>query len=259
MNIVVCLKQVPDVDNIKWTKENNLDRTNMLSKLNSYDDMALNWAADIKKRLPNVHITAISMGPNQAKDILNYALAMGADRAILLSDRLFAASDTLITSKILSAAIKKYIPDFDLILTGLVACDGDTGQVPVSLSVMLNILEYTHIVEINEVDEDKITFSKKTNNEITTFKSSYPLLLSVSSYDKKTLDLKIDSYIHAQDIPIEIVGADDLGLNKEEIGMQGSPTMVYKAFRPDFLRQGIEIKENISNCVVNFIKEEAND
>ena len=102
MNIVVCIKQVPDVDDIKWTKENNLDRQGMLSKLNSADEWALNWAMNLKSKFKEASVTAISMGPNQALDVLEYALAKGAERAILLSDKSFSGSDTLITAKILT-------------------------------------------------------------------------------------------------------------------------------------------------------------
>ena len=91
MNIVVCIKQVPDVDDIKWTKENNLDRSQMLSCINPHDEYALNWAAKIKAELKDVKITALSMGPKQAGDVLNYALAKCADSAILLCDKMFAA------------------------------------------------------------------------------------------------------------------------------------------------------------------------
>ena len=106
MDIVLCLKQVPDVDDIKWTKENNLDRSLMLSKLNPCDEFAIETAVKLKQALKDVSITAISMGPENAKEVLNYAAAKGADRAILLSDKAFAASDTLVTSKILASAIK---------------------------------------------------------------------------------------------------------------------------------------------------------
>ena len=93
MNIVVCIKQVPDVDDIKWTKENNLDRSQMLSKINLYDDWALNCAIKIKNQFKNVNLTAVSMGPMQALEVLQYALAKGATRAILLSDKFFSASE----------------------------------------------------------------------------------------------------------------------------------------------------------------------
>ena len=106
MNIVVCIKQVPDVDDIKWTKENNLDRQGMLSKLNTADEWVLDWAVQIKNRFKEANLTVVSMGPNQTKDVLEYALAKGANRAILLSDKMFSGSDTLITAKILSFAMK---------------------------------------------------------------------------------------------------------------------------------------------------------
>lgn len=255
MEIVVCIKQVPDVDNIKWTKENNLDRTNMLSKLNPYDDMALNWALKIKKRIANVHITAISMGPIQAKEILNYALAKGADRALLLCDNLFAGSDTLVTSEILSKAIKKYVPDFDLVLTGVLAPDGDTKQVPVSLSAMLDILDYENVFEINESNENEIIFCQNFDSKILKLKANYPLLISVSNYNKEEFLPKINDYINAQNLKAELISASDLDFNKDRVGISGSPTVVYKVFRPDFSRNTVELKENHIKYIVEFINE----
>ena len=161
MNIVVCIKQVPDVDDIKWTKENNLDRTNMLSKLNPHDEWALDWAKEIKSKFKDVKITAISMGPSQANEILSYALAKGADRAILLSDKAFSGSDTLVTAKILAKAIKKYVPDYNLVLTGQLACDGDTAQVPVSLAQLLDIPDAIWVNEIFNADKNLAIVSQK--------------------------------------------------------------------------------------------------
>ena len=155
MNIVVCIKQVPDTGDIRWTKENNLDRANMLSKLNEQDEWALDYAVKIKNKFKDVRITALSMGPNQAKEALEYALAKGADSAILLSDKLFSGSDTYATAKILACAISKYLGDFDLILTGQMASDGDTAQTPVSLAQMLDIIDATKRIA-GEVKSGKI-------------------------------------------------------------------------------------------------------
>ena len=109
-NIVVCIKQVPDTDDIKWTSENNISREGMLSILNPTDKMALDWAIKLKHET-NAKVSVFSMGPSQAKNILEYAYALGADEAYLLSDKAFAASDTLATGRVLSSAIKKIEPN----------------------------------------------------------------------------------------------------------------------------------------------------
>ena len=156
MNIVVCIKQVPDVDDIKWTKENNLDRANMLSRLNQNDEWAIDYAVKIKKQFRDVNITVISMGPMQAMEAIKYAIAKGADKGILISDKLFSGSDTYVTAKILACTISKIIKEFDIILTGQIASDGDTAQTPISLAQMLDIADVTNVVEIHNADKNAV-------------------------------------------------------------------------------------------------------
>lgn len=251
MNIVVCIKQVPDVDDIKWTKENNLDRTQMLSKINPSDEWALDYALKIKSILKNVQITAISMGPKNADETLKYALAKGATRAILLSDKLFAGSDTLITAKILSGAIKKYIPDFDLIITGQFASDGDTQQVPVSISQELQIIDVEQVIEIYNADKSNVMVAQKLDNEINILEVKTPCLIAVNKEREEKYIPKIDDYIRAQNSIIEEYGAQDLGI--EQSGVITSPTIVHKAFRPNFERIPKEITGNVAKSLVNII------
>jgi len=255
LDIVVLIKQVPDVDDIKWTKENNLDRSLMLSKINPYDEWALDYALKLKKNRGDVKITAVSMGPNQAEEVLNYALIKGADRAILLSDKFFAASDTLATSKILAEAIKKYIPDFSLIITGQLAPDGDTQQVPVSVAQKLDIVDLGHVVEIYNIDNHRAIASQKIKNEIKMLEVKAPCLLSVQKECEEKFIPKIDDYVKAQTKIIEKYGAEDLGLMKNEIGIIGSPTMVYKAFRPIIEKETKEISSDYSSTLLDIIKE----
>ena len=253
MDIVVCVKQVPDVDDIKWTKENNLDRSAMLSKINMYDEWALDYALSIKSKFKDVKITAVSMGPLQAKETLSYALAKGADRAILLSDKLFSASDTLATAKILASGISKYIPDYKLILTGQMAQDGDTAQVPVSLAHLLDIPDATNVVEIYNADKNTAIVSQMLDNEINMLELTTPCLIAVKRECAIRARAKIDDYIRAQNTLIEIYGAKDVGLPKEEIGIVGSPTMVYRAYRPEIKKNTQEIKEEYSSAILDLI------
>ncbi len=253
MNIVVCIKQVPDVDDIKWTKENNLDRANMLSRLNQNDEWALDYAMKIKKQFKDVKVTVISMGPMQAMEAIKYAIAKGADRGILLSDKLFSGSDTYVTAKILACAISKVVKDFDIILTGQIASDGDTAQTPVSLAQMLDIIDVTNVVEIYNADKNTAIVSQKINDVINMFEVSTPCLIAVKKPCKEIFKPKIDDYIRAQDIVVDVIDAEKLNLKKEDIGILGSPTMVYRAFKPEFLKNTIEINTDISKKIVELM------
>ncbi len=255
MNIVVCIKQVPDVDDIKWTKENNLDRAQMLSKINPYDEWAIDWAVSFKDKFKDVNITALSMGPNQAVDVLNYALAKGANRAILLSDKAFSGSDTLATSKILSRAIEKYLNDFNIILTGQMAQDGDTAQVPVSLAQLLNIVDAINVDEIFNIDKNSAIVSQKIENEINILELSTPCLIAVNKECVKKYQPKIEDYIKAQNTKIESYGLEDLGFDKNEVGILGSPTMVYRAYRPQNNKNPYEIKQDYTQKIIDLLLE----
>ena len=253
MNIVVCIKQVPDVTDIKWTKENNLDRSLMLSKINTQDEWALDWAIDIKSRFAGAKITVISMGPQDAKDALGYALAKGCNRAILLCDKMFAASDTLATSKILSKAISKFVPDFNIILTGQMAADGDTAQVPVSISQMLNIPDITNAIEIVNADKDNVIVKQELDDEINIYQGKTPCLIAVKNMCQNKFIPKIIDYIKAQNKGIEEYCFEDIELGRDEVGILGSPTVVYKAFRPEINKDTIEIKENYLNFILDMV------
>ena len=258
MNIVVCIKQVPDVDDIKWTKENNLDRSQMLSCINPHDEYALNWAAKIKAELKDVKITALSMGPKQAGDVLNYALAKCADSAILLCDKMFAASDTLATSKVIARSIKKYIPDFDLIITGQMASDGDTAQVPVSLSELLNIDDVTNCVYIKKAEENNFSVIQRLENEIIELNIKTPCLIAIKQECDIVKKIKIDDYKRAQQSDIKEVCFNDLELSKDEVGIMGSPTTVYRAFRPEIAKNALEIKQDYKKAIFDIIGEKLN-
>ena len=253
MNIVVCVKQVPDVDDIKWTKENNLDRSAMLSKINPQDEMALDWAMYIKSKFKDVSVTAISMGPLAAKEVLNLALAKGANRAILLSDKAFSGSDTLVTSKILARAIKKYIDDFTIIITGHVACDGDTAQVPVSLAQLLDIPDIIGAEEIFNADKNCVLVSQKQDGQINIYEMSTPCLVAVKNQCKEKAVPKIDDYIRAQNRGVEVYNASDLEFDKSEIGIIGSPTMVFRAFRPEVNKNTEEIEKDFTSKIIEIL------
>ena len=253
MEIIVCVKQVPDVDNIKWTKENNLDREQMLSRVNPQDEWAIDNAVKIKNRIKDARLTAISMGPDKAKDVLEYALAKGADRAILLSDKRFSGSDTLITAKIIARAIKKFIGEFNLIITGQAASDGDTEQTPIGIATELDIPDITNVTEICNADSKLAIVKQKIYDTINLIEVQAPCLVAVKDKCDISNQPKIGDYVRAQTIKTEIYNADNLGFNKEEIGIIGSPTMVFKAFRPENSRESEEIDDITAQKLVDIV------
>lgn len=253
MNIVVCIKQVPDVDDIKWTKENNLDRSAMLSKINAYDEMALDWALKVKSQFKDARVTVLSMGPSSAGAELNYAIAKGADRAILLCDKMFAASDTLATSKILCSAIRKFCYGYNLIMMGNVAADGDTAQVPVSVSQLLNIIDVTNCVEIINADKNLAIVKQELDGIISMLEVKTPCLITIKKECDKKYQPKIEDYVRAQNTGYEIYCFDDLGVSKNEVGIIGSPTYVNKAFRPEFTKEPQIVGDNYKNIILEEI------
>ena len=228
MKILVCIKQIPDTNDVKWSSDNNIIRDGVISILNPCDLLALLTAREIE----NADVTILSMGPNNAINSIREALLYTGGKGILLSDKKFSGSDTLATAKTLAFAIKNYIKEFDLIITGQFAQDGDTAQTPYSLANLLNIENIGYVNKIDEIKEDEITVTSIKDNGIYKVRGKFPLLISVSKYEKEKYIPLVDDYIRAQDIKIEVLNAQDIMANPDEIGIKGSPTYVSKAFRP---------------------------
>lgn len=235
-NILVCIKQVPDTNDIKWTANNTIDRAGMDLIINPYDMGAMQIALDVKKAIVDAKITLLSMGPTQAVESLSYGLAMGADEAFLLCDKKFAGSDTLATSYCLECFIRKFMPDFNLILCGQQAVDGDTAQVPPALAQKLCVPSSVLVCEFLEYNDGKLTLKRETPCIKEEIEIKTPALLAVNSREcmKKPL---IEDFMRAQDIPVKILSAADIGADDAQIGFAGSPTIVKKAFRPEITRE----------------------
>ena len=139
MKIALCIKQVPDTSDIKWTENNTIQREGVESIINPYDVYATEFALNLKEKYADAQITVFSMGPNQAMDMIRKLIALGCDDGVLISDRKFAGADTYATGKTISSAIKSVMPDFDLIICGQFAVDGDTAQTGPCIAEFLNI------------------------------------------------------------------------------------------------------------------------
>jgi electron transfer flavoprotein beta subunit len=242
--IIVCAKQVPDTNEIKIDPvTKTLVRQGVPSILNHDDANALEEALKIKDKYPDTHITVITMGPPQATDMLKECLAMGADDAILASDRALGGSDTWATSNALAAVVRK-IGEFDLIFAGRQAIDGDTAQVGPQLAEKLNVPQVTYVTEFAiEEDLKTITVKRALEDGYELIKIQTPCMLTAIKELNEPRYMSIGGIYDAvrQDIPSW--GAADLGVDPDkEVGLLASPTNVYRSFTPAPKGKGIIIE-----------------
>ena len=233
MNIVVCLKQVPDTNEVKINKETGtLIRDGVPSIINPDDRNALEEALKMKDELGAV-IKVISMGPPQAKSALKEALAMGADEAYLISDRAFGGSDTWATSTIIAAAIEK-VGKYDVILCGRQAIDGDTAQVGPEVAEFLGIPQVTYAKEV-KVQDDKLLVTRYTETGDYLIEAKMPVLLTAIKELNNPRYPSVKGILEAYnngDAKITVLTLADLDVDTTQIGLKGSPTNVYKSFVP---------------------------
>jgi len=255
MKIVLCVKQVPDTSDIKWTENNTIQREGLESIINPYDVYAIEAALKLKKTYDNVEITALTMGPFQAADMLKKTIAIGVDKGILISDKKFAAADTYATGKTIGTVIKEKLPDYDLIICGQFAIDGDTAQTGPSIANCLNIPQVTYVQEILSYEDGALTVRRELDDGTEIVKVQLPALICVLKDYFEPTRAKINGIINAQNSEITTYGFDDTGLTPEEVGLKGSPTYVSKAFRPapkdtvcEFCTDCSELAEKISTC-----------
>lgn len=233
MNIIVCIKQVPDTNEVKINKETGtLIRDGVPSIINPDDRNAIEEALAIKEKSGGGTVTAISMGPPQAEVALREAMAMGVDKAILLTDRAFAGSDTWATATILAAAIEK-IGTYDLILCGRQAIDGDTAQVGPEIAEFLGIPQITYVSQV-ETDGKTIKVKRVIEEGFFSIESSLPVLLTAIKElnDPRLGDVR--RIFHAYSEKAEFVQwtAEDIQVDMTQIGVKNSPTNVYRSFVP---------------------------
>jgi len=234
LHAIVCIKQVPDTAEVKINPETGtLIREGVPSIINPFDTYAIEEGLRLKEKFGG-KVTVISMGPPQAEEALKEALAMGADEAILLSDRAFAGSDTLATAYALSEAIKK-IGDYDVILCGRQAIDGDTGQVGPGIARRLGITQLTYVFKIREIDFEKKTITVERlveeGREVVT--SRLPAVLTVVKDINQPRYPSLMGIRRAARTTIPVWNAASLeGADQSKFGLKGSPTQVVKIFTP---------------------------
>lgn len=249
MNILVCVKQVPDTTEIKIDPvTNTLIRSGVPSIVNPFDAYALEAAARLKDKDPDSKIVVLSMGPEQAKNALKECLAIAADKAYLVSGRAFGGSDTLATSYILSCAVKvveKLEGPFNAIFCGKQAIDGDTAQVGPEIAEHLGLAQVTCALEA-EASEDGIGLIIRKECEDCNQKIgiSFPCLVTFTKpgFEPRYPTLKRKLAANRAEIPV--LGEDAFpDIDQAQIGLKGSPTRVKSTFVPRQKTGGVIIKE----------------
>jgi len=252
LNIIVSIKQVPDTTEVRIDPvTNTLIREGVPVIINPFDENAIEEGLRLRERYGG-KVTVITMGPPQAENALREALAMGVDDAILISDRNFAGADTLATSYTLACAIKK-IGDFDVLLFGKQAIDGDTAQVGPGVAEHLGIPEVAYVRKIEEINNDvaKVQRIMEDGSEIIEVK--LPALFTVIKQinEPRLPSLKGKLMAKKKEIPVWKVEDIDADINK--VGLKGSPTKVIKTFTPTPRGRGEILKGTVDEQVSELV------
>ncbi|MGM0607468.1 MAG: electron transfer flavoprotein subunit beta/FixA family protein [Candidatus Muiribacteriota bacterium] len=256
MRIIVTVKQVPKTNDVKWDRtRGTLKREGVESVINPEDKYALETALYLKEK-HGAQVTVLTMGPPQAEHALREVLAMGADKAALVTDRAFAGADTLATSYILSEAVKK-IGDYDYIFCGRQAIDGDTAQVGPQLAGFLDIPQVTYVSEFN-FEQGGMKIKKETDSGYQYIKVNPPILLTFISSEEPRYP-SVRGIFESFDKEIEHITNAELGIAEENVGLDGSPTKVKKVFKPAPKGKGRIISDGspreMASKISDFIKE----
>lgn len=231
MKIIVCMKQVPDAKDVRLDPvTNTLAREGVQSIMNPYDQHALEEAVRLKEAHAG-EVVAITMGPPQAEEMLRLAISCGADSAVLVSDRAFAGADTWATAYTLEHALKK-IGDFDLILCGKQAIDGDTAQVGPGLATRLGIPYLTCVQKIRESSATGLVAERMMDDGYDLVALDYPALLTVVKDINEPRVPSIKGKMRAKKAEILRLSAADIEADPACIGLPGSPTKVVNVFPP---------------------------
>ncbi len=258
MNIIVCIKQVPETTDVRINPETNtLIREGVKSIINPFDMYAIEEAVRLKEKFGG-KVTVVTMGPPQAEACLRESISMGADEGVLVCDRAFAGSDTWATSYTLSGAIKR-IGQFDLIICGKQASDGDTAQVGPGISTHLDIPQVTYVKKVEEVKDNVMRVERMLEEGFEIIETPLPALLTVVKEINEPRLPSLKGMMKAKSAKITMWTQKELNLDPQQIGLNGSPTQVVKIFTPP-QRTGGEMLSgepaDIAEKLVSLLKNE---
>ncbi|MCC6346172.1 MAG: electron transfer flavoprotein subunit beta/FixA family protein [Nitrospirales bacterium] len=253
MNIVVCIKQVPDTAEVRINPETNtLIRDGVPSIINPYDVHALEAALQIREKAGG-RVIAITMGPPQAEEALREAIAMGVDEVRLISDRAFAGADTWATSYALYKAIEKI--GFSIVLCGKQAIDGDTAQVGPEVAEFLNIPHVSYVRKIEEVSEGSIRVQRLMDDGYDVVEASLPVLLTVVKEINVPRFPSLKGKMAAKKAVITKMDLAAIGAGEENVGLKGSPTQVRNIFAPPAKTDRKVLRGSIEEQVDALVRE----
>ncbi|MDW2796190.1 electron transfer flavoprotein subunit beta/FixA family protein [Clostridium boliviensis] len=256
MNIVVCIKQVPDTKGgVKFNQDGTLDRSAMLAIMNPDDKAGLEAALKLKDQY-GAKVTVITMGLPKADEVLREALAMGADNGILVTDRVLGGADTWATSSTLAGALRRL--DYDLILTGRQAIDGDTAQVGPQISEHLDIPVISYVQNLR-IDGEYVIAERQFEDRYHLLRAKMPCLITALSELNVPRYMTPGGIFDAYAAEITVWGRQDLKeVDDSNLGLKGSPTQIAKA--SDKVRKGagevvnLEVPESV-DYIVNKLRE----
>jgi len=256
MKIVVCIKQVPDTNEVRLDpKTGTLIRDGVPSIINPDDKAGLEAALRLKDEF-GAHVTVITMGPPQAKMALKETYAMGADRVILLTDRVFAGADTLATSTTIASAIKKL--DYDLVIAGRQAIDGDTAQVGPQIAEHLGIPQISYVSAVENKGDHAIV-KRSFEDGFQMVKVQYPCLITALAELNEARYMNIKGVIDAnRELEIETWTFEDIDADPDKMGLKGSPTKVKKSFTKGVKQAGKVIEgtpKEVAMAIVDKLQE----
>jgi len=240
MNIIVCIKQVPNVTKVSWDADGSLIRSGLPTIINPVDKNAIEAALQLKEKHGG-KVTVISMGPDQVQEALLEALCMGADDAIQLTDKAFAGADTWATSYTLGVTIEK-IGKYDLVITGVEAMDGNTAQVGPQIAEHLGIPLLSYATDI-EVSGSTVKIKQKLGDVSRLLEASLPVLITVEKEINEYRVMPIDKILEAFEKDIPVWGADSIPADVVNLGLKGSPTRLRKVFSPKLEKGKVEMLE----------------
>lgn len=257
MNIIVCLKQVPGTTEVKIDPETNtLIRQGIENIINPFDTYAIEEAVQLKEKHGG-KVTVITMGPSQADVALREAISLGADEAVLLSDRAFAGADTWATAYTLSRAVIK-IGDYDLIICGRQTIDGDTGQVGPELSEMLGIPFIAYVSKLEELNDNTLRVQRMVEEGHEVIETNLPAVITVSKEINVPRLPSLRGIMKSKSAKIATWGIAELGVDESMVGLAGSSTQVIKVFFPQRISQA-EILEGSPERQVDSLVEKLKD
>lgn len=255
MQIVVCVKLVPSPEQwsqIIFNKNGALQREGIEQVINPLDKHALEEAVRIRQNCGGT-VTVVTMGPLSGLENLREVLAMGADRAVLLSDRCFAGADTLATSYVLAAGIRKAVPDFDLVLCGAKSLDGGTAQVGPQLAVHLGAAHVTSVFSVDLLEEGIFQVKMEMERGYLVLNVRPPVVMTVTKRLNKPRIPTLADIIAAGGKEITVYSRSELGLSPSQVGLAGSPTQVRDLFFPPAKRLGKILEGSLEEKVEKLL------